>query len=56
MGARDVAAFCLGAVFAIAISDIFAAPPSNEEISSKEREMEMLLRIMPIWCGNDGCQ
>jgi hypothetical protein len=56
MGSRDVTAFCLGFVSAIALSVLFASPPSNEEIARKERQMEMVERLMPIWCGNDGCQ
>jgi hypothetical protein len=56
MISRDVALFCLGLVSGIALSVLFAAPPSAEEISRKKLEMEMMERLMPVWCGNDGGQ
>ena len=50
-----IAAFGAGMVVAAILAAILDRN-TPERIAQERLEMEMLMRIAPIWCGQDGCQ
>lgn len=55
MHTRDVIVFVCGMICAGALAAIIDRN-NPDRIAQERLEMEMLMRLAPIWCGQDGCQ
>jgi hypothetical protein len=56
MAVRDFLFFAIGLICAATFSAMTPSQPTPEDTAREDRELQMMLQLMPIWCGKDGCQ